>query len=90
MILEDGLIPFVLHLESYLVYGKWHTVGHFHQLRLLPAHLLLSMAGASLKMTYKLCFFSFCRHTNSCCMQKIRNGLRVEYDNQYVFVVLNG
>ena len=28
MILPDDLIPFLLHLESYLVYEKGHKVGH--------------------------------------------------------------
>ena len=46
MILTDGLIPFLLHLEKYLVYEKGHTIGHCHQLRLLLVVLLLSMAGS--------------------------------------------
>ena len=43
MILADGLIPFLLHLERYLIYEKGHTVGKCHQLHLLLVHLLLSI-----------------------------------------------
>ena len=32
MILADGQIPFLLHLESYLLYKEGHQVGHCHQL----------------------------------------------------------
>ena len=31
-IFAEGLIPFLLHLESYLVKKKGHKVGHCHQL----------------------------------------------------------
>ena len=31
--LADGLIPFLLHHESYLVYEKGHKLGHGHQLQ---------------------------------------------------------
>ena len=44
MILADGIIPFLLHIESCLVYEKGHEVGHCHQLRLLLVHLLLSIS----------------------------------------------
>ena len=40
ILMADGLIPFLLHLESYLVYEKGNKVGHCHQLRLLLIHLL--------------------------------------------------
>ena len=60
MILADGLIAFLLHLESYLVYEKGHKVVHCHQLRLLTAHLLLSMAGSKTQDDIKaLLFFVF-------------------------------
>ena len=42
----DGLTPFLLHIESYLVYEKGHKVGHCHQLRLPLVHVLLSLAGS--------------------------------------------
>ena len=40
MIFADGLIPFLLHLERYLVYEKGPKVGHRHQLRLLRVHIV--------------------------------------------------
>ena len=44
--LANVQIPFLLHLENYLVYERRHKVGHCHQLRLLLVHLMLSMAGS--------------------------------------------
>ena len=35
MILSDDLIPFLLHLESYMVYVNGHKLENCHQLRLL-------------------------------------------------------
>ena len=55
MILADGLIPFLLHLESYLLYEKVHKVEHCHQLRLL----LVQRLEASLKMMKSSFIFSF-------------------------------
>ena len=40
ILMADGIIPILLHLESNLVYEKGHKVGHRHQLRLLLIHLL--------------------------------------------------
>ena len=62
MILEDGLIPFLLHLEHYLEYEKGHKIGHCHYLCLLLVHLLLSIPGSKLQDNVNLCFLNFCRH----------------------------
>ena len=53
MILADGLIPFLQHLESYIVYDKGHKVGHCYQLRLLVFHLLLSIPGSKFQNNVK-------------------------------------
>ena len=70
MILADGLIPFLLHLEKYLAYEKGYKVGHRHQLRLLVVHLLLSMAGSNPHDDIKPLLSQFYRYIISCCMQK--------------------
>ena len=54
----DGLTPFLLHIESYLVYEKGHKVGHCHQLRLPLVHVLLSMAGSKPRDDVNLSLFS--------------------------------
>ena len=54
MIWLDGLIPFLLHIESYRVYDKGHKVGHCHQLCLLLVHLLLSIAGSKVSKGAKI------------------------------------
>ena len=70
MIFVDGLIPFLLHLEKYVVYEKGHKVGHCHQLRLPPVHTLLSMAGSKRQDDKKPLLSQFCRYIISCCTQK--------------------
>ena len=49
MILTESQIPFLLHLESYLVYEKGHQVGHCHQLCLLLVHFCCQYLEASLE-----------------------------------------
>ena len=75
MVLTDGQIPFLLHLESYLVYEKGYKVGHCHQLGLLLVHCC-QYIEASLKI-----ILSFYKYNISCCLKK-ETGLWVEYDNQ--------
>ena len=57
MVLTDGQITFLLHLESYLVYEKGHKVVHCHQLGWLLVHcFVVSILKQALK--YFLVFTS--------------------------------
>ena len=49
MVLADSQKQFLLHLESYLVYGKEHEVGHCYQL------CLLQVVVSTLKHALKEC-----------------------------------
>ena len=49
MLLAEGQFPFLLHLESYLVYEKVHRAGHCHQLCFLLVHFCCHNLKASLK-----------------------------------------
>ena len=79
IILADGLIPFLLHLESYLVYEK---VGHCNQLRLLLIHLLLSIPGSRPQDDVKPFLSQFLQECHQQLHAKKGTGLWVEYDNQ--------
>ena len=63
MILADGLIPFLLHLESYLVLVNIKLDIDINYV------CLLSILGSKPQDNVNLCFLSFCRHIISCCMQ---------------------
>ena len=52
MVLADGQMPYLLHLESCLVYKKGHEVGHCHQLCLLLDHFFVV---STLKQVFKEC-----------------------------------
>ena len=82
MILPDGLIPFLLHIERYLVLEKGHKVEHCHQLRLLRIHLLLSMAGRKHQYDGKHLLSQFLQAYHQLLLAKKGTGLKVEYDNQ--------
>ena len=59
MILADGLILFLPHLERYLVYEKGYQVGHCHQLCLLLVRFMLSTTGKKPQDDVKLLFSQF-------------------------------
>ena len=54
MILADGLIPFSLNLESYLVFDIGHKVEHCHQLCLLLVHFFCVKPQGAVKLAFSV------------------------------------
>ena len=78
MFLADGLIPFLLHLESYLLFEKLHKVEHCHQLRLLRVQLLLSKAGSMPQDDEKQFYFLILQAYHQLLRVKQGTGIRIE------------